>query len=310
MSTKIRFILHLFIILSLTQCSHAKRRAELIIPNKLESKVVIPDIRVALVLGGGGSRGISHIGVIKVLEENNIPIDLIVGTSAGSAVGALYSDNKDAQKTKDILFSAKKSELLDFSFLDSLIMFNNLSTPIRGQAYENFIFDNLEAKNFSELKIPLVIVTVDVERGEKFIIKDGPIAPAVRASSAVPPIIAPVLLYDRTLIDGGVIEPVPVATAKLYKPKLIIAIDINNLPSKTMPSNVLDLAYRSLWLSYYQLSREQAKHADFDIHPNLLGHGTFEDDRKEELYELGRSAALEVLPMIKKKLKQLKIKKS
>ncbi|MEK6734789.1 MAG: ATP-binding cassette domain-containing protein, partial [Pseudomonadota bacterium] len=113
-------------------------------------------------------------------------------------------------------------------------------------------------------------------------------------------------LYDlsggKILIDGGVLEPVPVQTALKYKPDIIIAIDINNLPNKNKPKNMLELSYKALWLAYYQLSRSQAALADIDIHPDLTGHGTFEDNNKEELYRLGREAALKELPKIKDKL--------
>lgn len=302
---KNKLLICLFLILTLTLYAFIKRNPELIVPENL-TKTIKKNPQVALVLGGGGSKGFAHVGAIEVLEEHNIPIDLIVGSSAGSAVGALYADNKNIEETKQILLKAKSNELLDYSFIGSFRMFHSLSSPIKGQAYENFIFDNMRAQYFSELKIPLVAVTVDAKTGEIFIIKDGPIAPAIRASSAVPLAISPVNLYGRTLIDGGVVEPVPVPTAKLFKPELIIAISINNAPPKDMPSNSIDLGYRASWLSYYTLSQTQAESADINIHPDLSGFGMFEDHRKEELYNLGRQAALDALPQIKKKLKKLR----
>ena len=296
-------ITNILIIILLTQCSIVKKRTTLPEPTNL-SKIERP--KVALVLGGGGSKGFAHLGAIEVLEKNNIPIDLIVGTSAGSAVGALYADSKDIKKVKQILYKASNKQLLDFSFFETLKMLSGLSAPVIGQAYEDFINDNLTAKEFHKLKIPLVVVTVDALTGSKYLLKDGLIAPAVRASSAIPPIIAPVKLYGRTLIDGGILEPVPVATAKKYKPQIIIAVDINNLPPQEMPKNSIELTYRALWFSYYQLSRMQASLADIDIHPNLTGHGTFEDHRKDELYELGKKAAEQAMPQILYKLKNLK----
>jgi NTE family protein len=309
MNKKSPFIYILLVLFVSTGCATIKPRPGLVIPEDMPESAKIENVRVALVLGGGGSRGIAHVGVIEVLQENSIPIDLIVGSSAGSAVGAIYADNKDVTKTKNILFNANRDELLDLSFIELTRMFNNPTTPVVGQAYENFIFDSLSARKFSELKIPLAIVTVDSQTGEKFVITSGPIAPAVRASSAIPPIIAPVKLYHKTLFDGGVLEPVPVATARQYNPKLIIAVDISNLPEKTKPKNVLDLTYKAMWLSYYELSRMQSNIADIDIHPDLTGFGTFEDHRKEELYQLGREAALKALPEIKSKLKKQKKKK-
>lgn len=301
-------IIYISLIFLLTNCAHKKSRDGIVIPKSIESNIELKDINVALVLGGGGSKGFAHLGAIEILEKNNIPIDLIVGSSIGSAVGALYADNQDFKKTKNILFSAQRNDLLDFSLIDSIRTLNGLSGTITGQSYENFIFNNLTAKNFSELKIPLIAVTVDATTGEKFLIARGPIAPAIRASSAIPFLISPVSIYGKTLIDGGIVEPVPVATAKLFNPKIIIAIDINNLPKKIKPSNSIELAYRSFWISYYQLSRLQSKMADIDIHPELSGHGTFEDHKKEELYELGKRAALIALPELKKKLKEINIK--
>ena len=302
--------LSIFYIISIlfltTNCATVKPRTGLVIPSEMPPSAKIENVNVALVLGGGGAKGVAHVGVIEVLQENSIPIDLIVGSSAGSAVGAIYADNKDAAKTKSILFEAKRDELLDFSFIELTRMFNNPTTPVVGQAYENFIFDNLTARKFSELKIPLSVVTVDSQTGKKFVITSGPIAPAVRASSAIPPVIAPVNLYNKTLFDGGVMEPVPVSTARSYNPKLIIAVDISNMPPKTKPKNVLDIAYKALWISYYKLSRLQSATADVDIHPDLSGFGTFEDHRKEELYQHGRRAALKSLPEIKAKLKKIK----
>lgn len=299
-----KFFVILTLFIFITSCVSVERRKTLVIPNQMPQAKKIENVKVALVLGGGGSRGIAHAGVIEVLEENNIPIDIIVGSSAGSAVGAIYADNLNASKTKEILFKANKDEILDFSVINFLSMLHKTTTPIVGQAYENFIYDNLEAKNFDELKIPLAVVTVDAVSGNKFIIDSGPIAPAVRASSAIPPIIAPVEIYNRILFDGGIVEPVPVATAKNYSPQLIIAVDISTLPLKTKPTNALDLTYRALWFSYFKLARTQARTADIDIFVELNGHGTFEDHRKDELYQAGRKAAIAMLPIIKSKLKK------
>ena len=145
-------IIYLLIIFILTQCTNIKHK-----PYIIDSNREIKDIQIALVLGGGGSKGFAHLGAIAALEENHIPIDLIVGVSAGSAVGAFYADNQSITKTKEIIFKAKRHELLDFSFSDAFRMFSTLSSPVTGQAYESFIFNNLTVKNFKELKTPLVV---------------------------------------------------------------------------------------------------------------------------------------------------------
>ncbi|MEK6734790.1 MAG: patatin-like phospholipase family protein, partial [Pseudomonadota bacterium] len=173
----------------LTQCTSFKS-----LDNKYKNA------KVALVLGGGGSKGYAHLGAIEVLEENNIPIDFIVGTSIGSAVGAIYADTRDIKKTKEIFFKAKSYELLDFSLNGSLNFFSSLSSPIRGNSYEKFIESNLSVKSFNDLKIPLLVVAVDSISGQKYVIKEGSIAKAVRASSAIPPIFKPVEIDGKILI--------------------------------------------------------------------------------------------------------------
>ncbi|MBA8666548.1 patatin-like phospholipase family protein [Holosporaceae bacterium 'Namur'] len=268
----------------------------------------LKNVNVALVLGGGGSKGIAHLGVLKVFEENNIPIDLIVGCSVGSAVGALYADNPNAEEIKNKLINIKREELLDPSIGDSLQMLVTLKGPIRGYYYQKFLAKNLNTKNIESLKIPFVAVTTDIGTNNLFAIRTGPIVPAVHASSAIPPLFTPVRIYGRTLVDGGVKAPVPVKVAKQYGSKIIIAVDISAPPPKDELGNMLDLTYRAFWIFYYELSRLQAKKADIEIHPNMDGYGTFDDGSKnEELYQAGMDAANKSICDIKRKLEELGI---
>jgi len=267
----------------------------------------IKHVDVALVLGGGGSKAIAHVGALSVLTDNLIPIDMIVGTSAGSAIGAMYADNPNPELIRQKMIKLNKWEILDPSFVDSAQMLTALKGPIRGELFEKYLYENIEAKLIEQLKIPLVIVTVDILNNEVYLIRSGPIAPAIHASSAIPPIFTPVNLYGRTLVDGGVLHPVPVKIAKQFNPKLIIAIDIGTKAPKEPLRNMIDLTYRSIWLYYYELSRMQSALADIDIHPILDGHGTFEDHKKEDLYNEGKKAALAALPKIRHKLRELGI---
>lgn len=263
--------------------------------------------KVVLVLGGGGSKGVSHVGVIEVLEKNRIPVDLIIGTSIGSAVGALYADSMDASSVKNIIMSANKSDLLDFSVWDLAKAPLFVTGPIKGHSYEKFLYKNIQAKSIEELKIPLVIVTTDIFENKAYLIKSGPIVPAVHASSAIPPFFAPVDLYGRTLVDGGVISPLAVKIAKSFKPDVVIAVDISSPPPKGCLKNMPSLVYRASWIYYYELARMEGAFADIDIHPNLEGHGIFEDHQKDALYESGKKAAEEAMPLLIQKLKAAKI---
>jgi NTE family protein len=298
-------LLVVFVCISLVSCSHTKSLIDT--PDQPPIPEPLKNINIALVLGGGGSKGIAHVGVLKILEENNIPIDLIVGCSAGSAIGALYADYLNADIVKNIVLPVNKWDVLDPSIGDSLRMFVDLKGPIQGYYYENFLIKNLISKNIETLKIPLVVVTTDLFANQLYLLRSGPIAPAVHASSAIPPFFSPVRLYGKLLVDGGVKSPVPVNVAKLYKPKIIIAVDIGAPPPEEPLQNMWDVTYRSIWIFYYELSKKQRVEADIIISPDLRGHGTFEDGKKEELYYAGIQAAEEKIPLIREKMKKFKI---
>lgn len=276
--------------------------------NNIEQNRQIRNVRVAVVLGGGGARGIAHIGALEVLEKNNIPIDLIVGTSAGSIVGALYADKMSYADIKKKVMQLNKWDLLDPSLNNTLSLSYTTSGIIEGKRFIRFLENNLSAKNFEETKIPAVFVATDLLRQKAFIFNKGPIIPAVVASSAIPPVFPPVEVYNRILIDGGVVEPVPVRIAKMYHPQLIIAVDISEPPIKEMPKNTLDLTYWALWVSYNELAYLQSKLADVTIKPELAGFGIFNDESLQELYDLGVVAAEKQMYLIKIKLKALNIK--
>lgn len=293
----------LTIILLLTACEKPKLANFFILP----PAPIVKNVKVALVLGGGGAKGIAHAGVLEILEHHKIPIDLIVGASAGSAIGALYADEPDSLRLKEKIMQISRRDLLDPSLINTALMFGSLRGPIRGKNYQKFLNKNLIHKSIEDLKIPLVIVTTNINNNDIYLIKSGPIVPAVYASSAIPPFFSPVILNNMILVDGGVITPVPVSVAKDYNPALVIAVDISAPPPVNQVVNMFDISYRSIWIYYYRLSRLQSTQADIDIHPDLENYGTFEDHRKEQLYQLGKKAACEAMPNILRRLKELNI---
>lgn len=262
----------------------------------------LQNVQIALVLGGGGARGIAHAGVLSVLEENNIPIDLIVGTSAGSIVGALYADHPDSGALKHQLIKLTKWDVLDFNITSGMKMLWQVSGFVDGHALKGFLKRHIRAYHFDELKIPLAVVTTDIENGSPYVIRSGAIIPAIHASSAIPMIFTPVNLYGKTLVDGGVVSPVPVEVARNLGAKHVIAVDIGDVIEPTKVKGMYELADRCLWLSYYALSQWQNQQADILIQPKFHYSGLFDDSKAEEYYQLGRNAALEALPALKSKL--------
>lgn len=306
--TYVVLILCCLVLATLQGCGRIIPRPAIDIPARAPNAKPIRNIEVALVLGAGGSRGLAHLGVLEVLEKEGIPIDLIVGSSAGSLIGALYCDTPDIALVKEKVINLKKEDLLDPSLSALILAPLRLTGPVQGNALEQFLVQKMRAKYFSELKIPLIAVATNVDNNHITMLKSGPIAPAVHASSALPPIFSPVSLYNQTLIDGGVIAPVPVQVARLFKPKIIIAVDISTPPSRAQLNNAFELVYRSLNISFYELSRMQSSRAEITILPNLFGYGTFDDQYNHQLYEKGKEAAQAMVEDIKKQLHRRGIK--
>lgn len=267
-----------------------------------EHEMHIDACQVALVMGGGGSRGLAHLGVLKVFQENNIPIDLIIGCSSGSIIGALYADNSDIQRLEDITLNVSHKDLLDIS------LFNLFHGPVQGNALRNYLLKHLNSQNFQDLKIPLIVVATDLNSGKLVSILKGPIVPAVHASSALPPVFAPVNLHGKLLVDGAILDPVPVNVARNYKPKLIIAIDVScSHKPIPPPSHIFDVTTRSIELALEDRRQIKLQEADVIIRPNVGDTHMFDGSQNHMLYQAGIEAAKASLVEIRKKLKEQKV---
>lgn len=247
--------------------------------------------RVAVVLGGGGARGMAHVGVLKVLQQENIPIDLIVGTSAGNIVGALYADNPNAARIQTILMQTGLSDILDIS--------PSLQGPVSGNALQNFLLNHLRARTYNQLRIPFISVATDLKTGEMVTIDSGPIAPGVNASAALPPVFRPVKLYGRTLVDGGFTDLVPVDVARRYKPDIIIAVNIiPDLPRGPMSTNIISVYDRAYLLGDARFTTYNMEGADIKLHPYVGQAGLFDSSDKLPLIRAGEAAMRRALPQL------------
>src|SRR3989304_9422408 len=154
--------------------------------------------RVALVLGGGAARGFAHVGVIRILEQEKIPIHMIVGTSVGSLIGAIYAAELDSLDLEITAFQLERDDLLDYSVLTIK------KGRIVGERLERFVSQKVHVARIEDLKIPFAAVATDIRTGERVVLNSGPLARAVRASCALPGIFQPVEMNGRLLVDGGV----------------------------------------------------------------------------------------------------------
>lgn len=290
-------LLHVFAVLLLTCMTACATQPDITIPKSPPPPMVMKvRPRVALVLGGGGARGYAHVGVVKVLHEAGIPIDLIVGTSAGALVGAMYADTKDPKYLENIMLNAKFFDFADFA------IFPPLRAPITGHKYQHFIQKNIHADNFNELKIPFVSTATDLKTGEQIVHSSGPLAPAINASSAMPGAVRPVELYGHLLTDGAMVAPVAVNVAKRYNPQMIIAVNVDNELPPVMPNTFVGVLRRAFTISWHKLGEYTASSADIVIHPKLGNGGPFDIHNKEVFYKSGIKAAQEALPNIRRLL--------
>lgn len=257
----------------------------------------LKNIKVALVLGGGGAKGLAHVGVIEELEKAGIKPDLIVGCSAGSIVGALYADQVDIKKIKNNLLETKKNALVQYSIVGlPFSLYSNFT-------FKQYLKKNLTVSDFKALKIPFIAVATELETGRLIPFSRGKIVPTVMASSAYPGAFFPVKIKGHYFIDGGVANPVPVSIAKQLGAKFIIAVDINEKLTTKKPNQLFGLVKRSLEISYIHHSRLAAKGADVVIRMPFKDVGLFNDSFNHYLYRTGVKEARKKIPLILKRIK-------
>lgn len=179
--------------------------------------------KVALVLGSGSSRGWAHIGAIEALLEEKIPIDFIVGCSVGSYVAAIYAGN-GLQNLKEFVLSMDGKKM--FSYFDIVVPHSGL---LNGTKKLKELFSmHTSATLFSDLSIPVMMVATDIDTGDKVVLKSGELMEALRATMSYPGLFAPVRIKDRWLVDGGLVDPIPVGIARATEADIVIAVDLNS----------------------------------------------------------------------------------
>jgi NTE family protein len=250
-------------------------------------------IRVALVLGSGGIRGLAHVGVLEELEKAGIPIDLIVGCSAGGIVGALYADCPSTKLISPIMTKVRTNAMLDINLFCCKY---GLSEHV---GLKQLLKEHLHSKTFEELRIPLIVVASDLHTGELIPIASGPIIPAVQASSSIPFVYKPCKHLGRVLIDGSVIDPIPVKIAKDLGAEIIIAVDLCELLPPTYPTNLFEIATRSAEIASMWQNEVCTRNAHLVIRPKTCGVGTFSDSHSQVLLEAGRKAARKKLDYLR-----------
>lgn len=248
---------------------------------------IIPGIdrpKIGLVLGGGAARGFAHIGVIRTLEQEKIPIDIIVGTSVGSLVGAIYADKVNSFELEWEGFSLEKEDIFDFSILRAK------TGVVKGDRLENFINKHVSSRNIEDLKIPLVVVAVDLKTGKEVLLDKGSVAKAVRASSSIPGVFEPLEYQGHLLVDGGVIGNIAPEVARKYGADIIVTVDIGKNVTNNDIDNVIDITLQAINIMGNKIDSFKHKDSDILIQPEVGDIGMMDFSEKKKCMLAGIEA--------------------
>lgn len=255
-----------------------------------------PTPKIALALGGGAVRGFAHIGVIKTLEAHGIVPDMVVGTSAGSVVGALYAAGYGGYDLQKVAFLLEQDSVGDFALPDRGF--------VKGEQLQNFINRYVQQRPLEKLNKPFAAVATDLQSGEMMVFRNGNSGMAVRASSSVPGVFQPVKIGGREYVDGGLVSPVPVKAARAMGADIVIAVDISSKPKHAKVKDTLDILLQTFNIMGQGLGRYEMLEADVVIQPGLGAIGSAEFEQKHLAIMEGEKAALAALPLIREKLRK------
>ena len=253
-----------------------------------------PPLKIALVLGGGAARGYAHVGVIKVLESNGIRPDIIVGTSVGSVVGALYAAGHSGFELQRLALAMDDGMVSDWSLPDRGF--------IKGEALQNYVNSVLSNRPIEKLAKTLAIVATDLQTGEAVVFRTGNTGMAVRASSSVPGIFQPVRINGHDYVDGGLVSPVPVTIARSLGADIVIAVDVSSKPRYGRTASSLDVLLQTFNIMGQSIASHELLQADVVIRPNVDGVGGTDFQGKHLAILEGEKAAEESLPSLRAKL--------
>ena len=259
-------------------------------------------LHLGLALGGGAARGFAHVGVIQVLEEAGIQPELVVGTSAGSLVAALYASGKNSAQLRRVAETMEEAEITDWM----MPILNR--GALRGEALARYVNSQVGGRLIEQMKIPLGIVATDLHNGEPVLFRRGNTGSAVRASSAVPAVFQPVKIGTREYVDGGLVAPVPVRQAREMGANVVIAVDISTDPEGSPASDTFQILMQTFNIMGKSLNTVLLKDADVVVKPSLAGVKSADFAARRKSIEAGREAMLKAMPKLKEVLSGYAVK--
>lgn len=247
--------------------------------------------KVGLALSSGAARGLAHIGVIKVLEEENVSIGYIAGSSMGALVGALYAVGITPRVMESLAISLDKRRWVDWKFSGLGAM--------GGKKVEDLLKLLIREKTFQDLNLSLTVVATDLINGELVEIKEGSLLQAVMASIAVPGIFPPVQHQEKMLVDGGVLCRIPVQQARDLGAEVVLAVDVGGLIQEAHISNFFDVVSQSISIMGREIMKDKLVNADVMVCPEISNIGLTQFKKAEACIREGEKAARKVMPVLR-----------
>lgn len=243
--------------------------------------------KVGLALGGGAVLGAAHVGVLKALNETGIKIGWIAGTSIGALVASLFAFGKDCEKVEDLALDLSWTDFAGFSLSKFGLLTNN--------KVADYITRHLGEVEIGQASIPLAIVATDISSGNKVVLTEGLVSTAVRASTCIPGIFQPVNYNDQLLVDGGIVENVPISPLRDMGAEVIVAVDLNAKHTYEEPRNMVDVLMNSFHFTLAHAAQVHTNKADILIEPDLSSFNRIDVDQTKQLIEAGYTATMKVI---------------
>ncbi len=261
---------------------------------ELKAKEVVRP-KIGLALGSGGARGLAHIGVIKVLQERGIPIDLVAGTSIGAMIGGFYAAGLSAREIEEIALSSDRRTVLNV-FLEPQLK----QGLIKGEKTRAFIEKYLGNKTFDDCRIPFAAVATNLRTGDIVVLDKGRLVPAIRASVSVPLVYCPVEIAGDVLLDGALSAPVPVQIARNMGAELVIAVNLGKHHyDETRKPGLYDIANDSLSIMQHHLALRDTASADVVIDVNVAAESWYDFANARSKIQAGEESARGLVPRIR-----------
>jgi NTE family protein len=256
-----------------------------------------PKPKIALVLGGGAARGFAHVGVIRALEQEKIPVDMVVGTSVGGLIGAIYAADVNSFDLEWTAFQLEKDDIFDFGVMNAVTGMGFA----KGDKLEAWVKTHIKTANIENMKIPFAAVATDLNWGHKVVLDKGPLARAIRASAAIPGIFQPVQHQGKILVDGGVVDNIPISVAKAKGADIVIAVDISANIGNTNITNLVGVTLQATNIMFALNVEHAKKDADVLITPAGIGDvGMLDFTQKKRCMQAGIEATQKAMPDIRK----------